>query len=125
MFLGINKKYETLSIYLCKMIKIWKYRVFVVRMIKALFVLILCRERELINWLVLIPWTALGMDSLCGMSYKWFLRQAHTIGVLCCKILYGACLVEYGCHGYLDWTWMSNSDHYSNTIYLTNQNFFL
>ena len=34
------------------------------------------------------------MDSLCGMSYTWFLRQAHTISVLCIKRLYG-------------WAWMS------------------
>ena len=64
-----------------------------------------CVERELINWLVLIPWTTLGMDSLCGMSYTWFLRQAHTISVLCSKRLYG-------------WAWMSNT----NLQYVSDEN---
>ena len=33
-------------------------------------------ESRVINWLVL-PWTTLSMESLCGMFYKWFPRHCH------------------------------------------------
>ena len=68
-----------------------------------------CVERELTYWLVLIQWTPLGMDSLCGMSYTWFLS------VLCSKILYG-------------WAWMDVKQFGSQwyfKLYFCEMNFFI
>ena len=46
-----------------------------------------CVERDLINCLILIPWTTLGMDSLCG-----FLRQAPLVS---CVVK--DCMDGHGC----------------------------